>query len=326
MRSTSHALLLTLALTPLSAGQTPEAGATTPETPATLEAPPVLQRVFCLGASASGGYGWNIELKTRAKVGLLLDQMLVGERPASTDLGSSMLFQAPERMGASQIDAALEGDASLVVGIDFLFWFAYTPRRERSATVSRLDRLEEGLAQLDRLDCPVVVGDIPDMRVALTGEGFMGQPLLQPYMVPASEDFPVLNARVREWAADREDTVVVPMHEFVRRAIEGEVLEVRGNRWDAKKIREFLQADMLHPTVEGAFGLLTLALDELVRGCEGLDDVHVDWDVAAARVRLLEATREGREKTLERERKRDERRRAREERKKGGGEDDRRAA
>lgn len=323
----SQALLLALALAPLSFGQTPD-----DETPVAVEpptAPPMLQRVYCLGASASGGYGWNIELKTRAKIGLLLDQMLLGERAATVDLGSSMLFQAPERIGASQVESAIEGKASLVVGIDFLFWFAYTPRFERSAAPSRLERLEQGLALLERLECPVVVGDIPDMRLALTGEGFMGRPLLQSYMVPSEEDFPVLNARVREWAADREDTVVVPMHEFVRRAVEGEVLEVRGNRWDAKQVREILQADLLHPTVEGGFGLLTLALDELVLRCEALQDAHVDWDVEAARVRLLEATREGREKTLERERKREERRRAREERRKQDAEeegDGRRAA
>ena len=115
------------------------------------------------------------------------------------------------------------------------------------------------------------------------------------------------------------------MHEFARRATEGELLEVRGNRWDARDIGALLQKDLLHPTVEGTFGLLVLTLDRLVDAQGWLTEDQVRWDVKAAQAALLEATSEERELTLERERKREERRKEREARKKereredGGG-------
>jgi hypothetical protein len=298
--------------------------ATEPAAPDVQQAAPdILQRVVCVGASASGGYGWNIELKTRVKLGLLLDQLLPGERQPCLDLGSATLFQAPLERAGEQIDKAIKAEATLVVGVDFLFWFAYTTRYgQGTSTQVRLERLDQGIALLEKLDCPLLIGDIPDMTLALEGEGPFGGPLLRRSMIPTAEEFRLLNERVHGWVASRPNTFLVRMNEFARRATKGESLELRGNRWDGEQTQTLLQKDLLHPTVEGSFGLLVVALDQLVEEHEGLGPQDIAWDVPAAQRGLLEATREAREETLERERKREERRRAREQRKKEAEEDD----
>ncbi|MDA1266179.1 MAG: hypothetical protein O2816_13945, partial [Planctomycetota bacterium] len=267
------------------------------------QAPEVLQRVVCVGASASAGFGWNIELKTRAKLGLMLDQMIEGERAPTLDLGNAMLFQAPLRMATDQIEQALEAQPTLVVGLDFLFWFAYTPNFSRESNrAARMDRLNQGIALLDRLPGPLMVGDLPDMRAALKGVGPFGVPLLQPHMVPTEQELAELNQRLRDWAAERGDTILIPMAEFAHRSLEGEVFEVRGNRWDGKQISRLLQKDMLHPTVEGALGLSAVLLDRLETARVDLKPEHFQWDVEVARARLMEATKAERDKVLQRER------------------------
>ena len=318
------ALLLLLACPAIPAQDVPVEPSAPPAQEADRPAAPdVLQRVVCVGASASGGYGWNIELKTRVKLGLLLDQMLPGQRQPCLNLGSSTLFQAPLERAAEQIERALEAEATLVVGVDFLFWFAYTTRYTRGdSTKVRLERLEQGLALLEKLDCALLVGDIPDMTLALEGQGPFGGPLLRESMIPTPEELRLLNTRVHEWIEARPDTYLVRMNEFARRVAQGQDLELRGNHWEGEQARKLLQKDLLHPTVEGSFGLLVVALDRLVEEHEGLSEEDVAWDVAAAQLGLLEATREAREEALERERKREERRRAREKRKQEAEEGD----
>ncbi len=292
--------------------------AASPLAPAQVEDVPLLERVVCVGASASGGYGLNLELKTRVKIGLLLDQMLPAGRAPSVDLGSAMLFQAPDELAIIQIEKALEVEPTLVVAADFLFWFAYTTSRVREDGTARAARLERGLALLDRLECPLIVGDLPDMTIALTGKGPLG-PLLTPQMIPNLRDLETFNVRIRAWATERGDVTLMPMAAFMKRVTAGETIELRGNRWEGDDARQLFQQDLLHPTAEGAFGLLVLALDRLVADRDDLDPDSVLWDVEAAYQGLLEATKDGRAKTLERERKREERRKAREKAREGDG-------
>jgi hypothetical protein len=89
---------------------------------------------------------------------------------------SGLFFTNPGVMGSAQVDATLtqEPRVTMVFADDFLFWFVYgalsadrTPIKEES---QRLQLLENGLAQLNRIvdaGVPLVVGDVPDMSLAV---------------------------------------------------------------------------------------------------------------------------------------------------------------
>ena len=81
--------------------------------------------------------------------------------------------------------------------------------------------------------------------------------------MPARETLPLLSARVRAWAAEREDTVVMPLAELVEHL--GKAAEPRIGRHAFPAGTRLLQADDLHPNLEGLAATAQLVCDELVR-------------------------------------------------------------
>jgi len=290
--------------------------------PASPKTPALLARVATLGASTSAGYGLKTELRAETQLADILDCALLGEREPTLSLADVALFQDPTKRAKVAVEKALEAEPTLVVAVDFLFWFGYS-----SSWVRGKDRdahLEQGLALLDRLKCPLLVGDLPDMSPALEGEGPFGGPLIKKHMIPAAQDLTRLNARIRAWADERERVVIVPMAQLMDDLIADEGIVVHGNRWGPDSMQLLLQRDLLHPRVEGSIGLVLMALDQLVNAREDLSENTVEWSVPAVRERLMHKTAPEREKTLERERAREERRkrtreRIREREESGGG-------
>jgi hypothetical protein len=192
---------------------------------------------------------------------------------------------------------------TLVVALDFVFWFGYG---EVASEAQRLERLELGLEMLERFECPIVVGDLPDLCSALEGRGPWGGPMLFPSQVPAPATLAELNQRLAAWAGARPRVVLVPLASFIERLRRGEVIELRGNRWGEGALAELLQPDRMHPTLAGGAALCVLALDALARARPALALDGVEWRTAAIAGRARAA------KAAEREanRARRERRRA----------------
>ena len=197
------------------------------------------------------------------------------------------------------------------MAVDFLFWFGY--RSWRPAATPE-DDLEDGLALLDRLRVPLVVGDFPDMTPALSGKGPLGFPMLTPEMIPAPAVRARLNARVAEWAAARGDVVVVSMADMVGRMLAGKEIAVRGNVWPAGSMERLLQADLLHPNSEGVIALAITILDRLATARPELASLPVVWESSAVRARLMERTAAERTERVERKRRWAEQRARRKER------------
>ena len=306
-------------------GQDESSNGSRPVDVAPSDRPVLLDRVVVLGASMSGGYALQPELRATVQLGDVLDCLLPEREVETIDLGDTYLFRDPRSRGADAMARALAEEPSLVVAVDFLFWFAYT---SWSPGPSRVEDLEAGLALLDRYDGPLIVGDIPDMTPALEGiSPFFGFPLLFPHMIPSNRVRSRLNARIAEWAAARGDVVVAPIAEMVDRMLAGDEIAVRGNVWPAGSIEALLQSDLLHPTAEGVIAMCIVTMDRFVTEREEVGEEWVTWDAKLIRERLLERTREERERWLERERAREERRRLWKEHRKGGDDDpDREAA
>jgi len=166
----------------------------------------------------------------------------------------------------------------LVVAIDFLFWYAYGGTRNATDSVQyRNEKFERGLALLEKIDAPIILGNLPDMHKAV---GMM----LSARQVPSVETIHALNIRVREWAKDKPNVFLVDLHRVVTNLMNDAQIQVFGYTWPAGSQSTLLQADLLHPTFEGTVGISLLIAEAL--GGAGLEtDLRVLMDNAAAEAR-----------------------------------------
>jgi len=234
---------------------TPSGAATAPDSPAALS------RCVVLGASASGGFGLVDREGGSIDFARVLERLLGGKAEPPIDKAAQMFFLAPERHGRRLVEEALAAEPTVVVAVDFLFWFGYglVPRE-----TDRFVLLETGLELLDRFACPVVIGGIPDMRAAV---GTM----LAPGQVPAPETLRQLNERIETFAAERPRFVVAPVVAFLEDLAADRPVEVAGTVWGPGSRGELLQADRLHPTVEGLVVLGQLVLQSVGDVLGGLE-------------------------------------------------------
>ena len=294
-------MLLTAALALLLA---PEPGVS--QVPRSHEAEvPALRRVLVLGASLSHGYGFGKDAGARLSFADVVDASIKTAHDPVRAQTSLLFFADPLPTGRAQVAAGASENPTLVIGIDYLFWYGYGlfPREE-----DRLAMLEKGLAELETFACPVLVGDFPDISDAARSSADSPQGaragLLAPQQVPTPGMRKKLNERLREWAAARKNIVVAPLSDFVARRQAGLDVEIHGNRWPGSTLAGLVQADRLHPTLEGAIAIWIGSLEALVAGRDDVPATAFDWDAGSISRRLLaraEARRasEVREKTKE---------------------------
>ncbi|MEZ6015113.1 MAG: SGNH/GDSL hydrolase family protein [Planctomycetota bacterium] len=261
-----------------------------PPTPPAPEAPRPVTRISVLGASLSGGYGNSLELVTPkdVRLGRFLACALPQDGFEVIDHGDVWLFTQPISRGREQVDAALAEEPDFVVALDFLFWYGYG-----DGYVSDDDRvrdLELGLAQLDRFSCPIILGDLPDVTVALQGKGPLGTPVVTRGMIPREVALNRLNARIAYWMAERPRVSQVPLASMLTRMQAGLELTMRGNTWKPDSLAEVLQPDLLHPTARGTLWVTLATLDVMARAHTSIAALPLVWDEATLRERLMAAT------------------------------------
>jgi len=241
-RLTAVLLLSLLGPGPLTAGEA--------ETPAP-RAPALLSRVAVVGASVSRGF------RHRTSLASVFELAISAPHEKVLSLPTYGVFMDPIRMCDDQVERCIDHEASLVVGIDFLFWYAYGTLRGETELERRSERVTTALKALERLECHVVLGDIPDMRDA-------DPKFLSPNILPTTEVLDALNEQVQAWAKERKNVTLVPIASWVE--------DLKAGRWKlppASKDGEatplppesVMQGDRLHPNVLG-----TLVMgDQLMR-------------------------------------------------------------
>ena len=216
--------------------------------PEIAQADPLLERIVVIGSSASKGWNTNVGLHDALEAQLLAPHAPIG------NFADEMFFLDPGSIGEQQVDRAREHAPSLVVAVDFLFWFGYGEVGDES---ERLENLELGLELLDSLDCPLLISRFPDMSPAI------GKMLL-PTQRPEKATLVRLNSRTQQWAEARGRTAFVPMPELLDLLRDGELVAVAEQRFrGTQDQRRLLQADNLHPTPEGVAVLARLCIDTL---------------------------------------------------------------
>ena len=134
----------------------------------------------------------------------------------------------------------------------------------------RLALLETGLELLDELECPLVLGDFPDMSDSI-------DKMLTAEQVPAPETLARLSARVHAWAAARENVAVVPLAKTVETLRSGKAFTIEGLDYPEGSTERLLQSDLLHPTQEGMVVIARLVARALIDlGAASAEDFRPD--------------------------------------------------
>ena len=229
-------------------------------------------RIVMVGASASAGFTESEPLggpkTSQYRLSCYLEAALLASHEPVQNLANAMFFIQPEAAGRYQIDQALQSNPTLVIGIDFLFWFCYG---EGPTDKDRLQRFERGLKLLEAVPCPVVLGDIPDASGA-------SNDMLPADQIPSAETMAAANRRLKEWAAARKNVVVVSLSAFMRRAMANQALTIQGHTLPEGKTRVLLQSDRLHPSAFGAAVLALALLDAVQSTRPGHSAAEVRWD------------------------------------------------
>lgn len=209
--------------------------------------------VTFIGASASDGYGLGGEVTLSRTFHANL--AAPGYECRNFATGEFLKLNLDEREVI--VREALAKKPDLVVAVDFLFWYAYgmTPNDE-----VRMRRFESGLEMLGRFNCPMVVGDIPDVQAA---EKVV--PMIR-LVLPSPDFLRRANRRLWEWVNARDrllPTLVLPLANAMTAQMAGAPLRI-GDR--EHPTIGLLQKDQLHPTLEGHRVLCELLQQTLIDG------------------------------------------------------------
>lgn len=283
------------------------------QAPATSEVPaktqatavrPTLDRIAVIGASVSAGFGNHEELQVakNPKLGAYLRFVLheaLGEGEIR-DFGSSQFFTAPLTVGARQVERALKTDPTLVVGLDFLFWYANGYPRKNNPR--RLEGLREGLRLLETIEAPLLIGDLPNVEHALQGSSPLrgGGPILRRAQLMSERERQEANRLLRAWAADRPNVQVFPLASLLAPMVARQPMELRGNRWQTHDLSQALQSDRLHPRVRGMIWV-SLHLGDQIAHWTQIPDTRFRWNEQQVHQAFWASLEEERTKRREKE-------------------------
>lgn len=238
---------------------------------------PAVERIVVVGSSVSDGFGLEDDVGVKTTLADIVAATLKPEHEPVRSLANPLFFYSPETTGPGMVKVAHGGDPTLVVAIDYLFWFGYG---EIPQDADRLALLERGLKSLEIFSCPILVGDFPDMSLAVDAQAAAGA-VLAKTQVPSPASLEKLNQRLRAWAAKDARRIVVPVSELMRRLRADEEFALRRNTWFRGSLRFLLQKDKLHTTLEGSIAVWLHALDELVRAQPDVPASAFEWDAKA---------------------------------------------
>jgi len=279
----SRRLILALLALLLALPALPAFQATAPApAPAALKGEPLLERVAVIGASVSAGYGLP-EIKKGAHLTLsqVIDASVPGKHQPCLDRSSLLAFADTLGSSKSALSALQKDDPTLVVALDYLFWFGYGSGW--NGEKQRLAGLELGLKSLEGLQCPVLLGDFPDMRSALNAR----VKILPPDAVPDPATLVKLNARLAAWAKEHHNVILVPVSKLMGTLLAGEDLRVGPNLWTKNVVPELLQDDGLHTSIEGTTGLWLFAVERLFEARKDLPRSAIESKASVIDAKLL---------------------------------------
>ena len=229
-------------------------------------------RVVLIGASVTAGFTESEPFggpkTTRYRLSRYIDAALVVPHEPAKNLASTFVFLQPEAASRKQVEEALKAQPTLMLGLDFLFWFCYG---DGPSDDDRLQRFDRGLKLLESFKCPLVLGDLPDASAAVNRQ-------LTPEQIPSAQALAAANKRLKEWASGRSQVAILPLSAFMQSVVGNRALQVHGHTLQAGKTLGLLQDDRLHPSAEGAAFLAVALLDAFQAKQPHVGNGEVRWD------------------------------------------------
>lgn len=223
-----------------------------------------------VGASVSDGYDHREPIggvkSEKLSLEHFLDEMIKVPHGKIHNLGNKFFFMRPEGVSVKQVENAEKMKPSFVLAPDYLFWLVYGNRESEHA---RMQSLEAGLALLDKFDCPIVVGNIPNAYKAV-------YKMLSRSQMPTLDTLAAANERISKWARIRKNVVIMDNNQFMQQSHENTKIEIKNNIIAAGQTRDLLQKDFLHPTLDGARAI-SLALLERLQAQTDFPHSDVNW-------------------------------------------------
>ena len=226
-----------------------------------------LDRVAVVGASVTAGWGvqtppikgdfggYSINMQH------IMDAMILVPHEEVAYLGNAMFFTRPDKFGLELIEEISNYEPTLVVAVDYLFWFAYG---NIDSPEKRIEKFTRGLSLLNNINAPLIVGNIPDVHKAI------GK-MLSASQVPTVETINTMNRMLRSWALLHPNATVLDVHGLYKSLLSDTKITMSTYTWPAGSQADLLQPDLLHTTLEG-----TVAAALAVADISELDGFETD--------------------------------------------------
>lgn len=230
--------------------------------PAQVKKPDHLSRIGIMGASVSAGFG------TQSNLGEFMDAAVKTPHKI-INAGDPLFFMGPDPRGKAAVARMKKEGATVVFGLDFMFWFSYgfLDFKGRQALLKR------GCAYVAQLKCPVFLGDLPDMSAAAGG-------MLAAAQIPRPAEIKALNKQLRAWAAKHSNVHIVPLSKWVNDLKSEKPITINGKPGTFKK-SELMQKDNLHSTMKGTALLTLMCLEQMVINYPATGKKRIVWNFEA---------------------------------------------
>jgi hypothetical protein len=247
------------------------------ELPKVKPKPPDKPVIGVVGASISAGYG------NRIKAATVLD-ICLPDNCTVVNGATPEFFLSPVYFGRQTVSAITQQNATAIMGMDFLFWYAYGSKTFEQ----RKQHLQAAFRLLDGVNRPVFVGDLPRAT---------DNTQLSYDMIPSTNQLAELNRMIYDWAGKQTNAYVVPVASWFDSAKSSSVVTLNKKKVPLKKT-EIFQPDGLHTTEQGLTYVVLLVLDHMVERGGVVDEKKVlrDPEQVLARVNKESAAMENRKR------------------------------
>ncbi len=228
-----------------------------------------LDRVAVVGASVTAGWGvqtppikgdfggYPMNLKH------IVDAMILTPHEEVAYFGESLFFTQPVVYGKELIEEITTYEPTLIIAVDFLFWYAYG-NVGIEGEEDRIKKFNEGLSCLENVKSDLLIGNIPDVHKAI------GR-VLSASHVPTVETIQKMNRMLNSWVLLHQNVTVLDVYTLYGALLDDAAIKTDTFTWPAGSKEKLLQSDSLHMTLEG-----TVAASLVVADAIGLEEIETN--------------------------------------------------
>ena len=242
----------------------------------------LFSRVVVTGASVTSGYGLTTP-PVKGDLGAypinmkhIMEGVITSDHDEVQLFGDLFFFKNCRKNAKEYIKKIKAYKPTLVVGVDFLFWFGHgTPPKDcNDIEAYRMERIHFVLELLGQLEIPIVIGNLPNVRDAV-GKMLMAK------QVPTKETLKKMNERIHAWGKSHENVTVIDVYDLWDKAMQDKEIVLLKHTWPAGSQEKLLQQDMLHTTFEGTVAASLLVADATNTNCVETDPKKIMITAAA---------------------------------------------